>query len=234
MASEDKRIRLSSEAAYLIGILGLSFSVAMAAAADFGVSMIVAPAYILSLKFDFLTFGQAEYVLQAIIFVIFCILMKKVRAVYFSSFVTCIIYGAVLDGWRAAIPLFNPAVISPSDIGIPLKIGLFAASMIITAFCISLFFRIYLYPQVYDFFVKLISVRFGIDRTKFKIGYDVFSLLLSVALTLIFFGEFRGIGIGTLILTLFNGILIDLAGKVWDKYFLFEPKFPKLAAHFED
>ncbi len=234
MSSSDKRITISSEAAYLIGILGLSLAVAMAAAADFGVSMIVAPAYILSLKFDFLTFGQAEYIFQAVIFILFCILVRKVRAVYFSSFITCIIYGAVLDGWRAAIPLFNPTVTSPDEIGLPLRIGLFTASMIITAFCISLFFRIYLYPQVYDFFVKLVSQKFNIDRTKFKIGYDVFSLLLSMALTLIFFGEFKGIGVGTLVLTVFNGMLIDLAGSVWDKYFLFSPKFPKLAAHFND
>lgn len=77
----------------------------MLTAANFGISMIVAPAYILSLKTGFLTFGQAEYVLQAGLFIVFCLVMRKFKAVYLSSFVTCLIYGAVLDLWAAAADL---------------------------------------------------------------------------------------------------------------------------------
>ena len=66
-----KKLRFSSELAYLIAIIMLAFSVCLATAADFGVSMIVAPAYILSMKFTFLTFGQWEYVTQGILFIIF-------------------------------------------------------------------------------------------------------------------------------------------------------------------
>lgn len=60
-----KKVTLHSETVYLFAILILSFAVAMVSAADFGVSMIVAPAYILSLAVDALTFGQSEYILQA-------------------------------------------------------------------------------------------------------------------------------------------------------------------------
>ena len=44
--------------------------------------MIVAPAYILSLKFEFLTFGQWEYVLQSLLFIVFCIIKRKVKLIY--------------------------------------------------------------------------------------------------------------------------------------------------------
>ena len=72
-----KKITLYSELAYVFAILILSFSVAMVSAADLGLSIIVAPAYILSQKLGFLTFGQSEYVVQAILFIVFCILLKR-------------------------------------------------------------------------------------------------------------------------------------------------------------
>ena len=103
---ENKKIKISSELVFLLATVILSFSVAMIATTDFGVSMIVAPAYILSQKFTFLTFGQSEYIIQAILFIVFCIAMKKVKLIYFCSFLSGIIYGAILDLWRL-IPIFN-------------------------------------------------------------------------------------------------------------------------------
>ena len=67
-----KKLKLPSEVVYLAAIVLLAFSVAMLTSVDFGISMIVAPAYILSLVVPNFTFGQAEYVLQAILFVLFC------------------------------------------------------------------------------------------------------------------------------------------------------------------
>ena len=66
------KIRVHSEMIYLLAIFLLALAVAMLTAADFGISMIVAPAYLLSLKTGFLTFGQAEYVIQCWISGGFC------------------------------------------------------------------------------------------------------------------------------------------------------------------
>ncbi len=227
-----KQIRLPAEICYLLSILILSFAVAMVAAAGFGVSMIVAPAYILSLKVPFLTFGQSEYIVQALLFIVFCLLMGRVKLVYFSSFLTCLVYGAVLDLWRLEIPLLNPAVTAPGSMAMPQRIVLFACGMLLTAFSVALFYRTYLYPQVYDFFVKGVSARFSLDRTKFKITFDVCSLLAAAALSLLFFGKFNGIGVGTLIMTALNGLLIGAFGKALDRFFTFPPLFPSFAARF--
>lgn len=228
-----KRITLHSEFVYIISILILSFSVAMVSAADFGLSMIVSPAYILSQKLGFLTFGQSEYVVQAILFIIFCILMKKVKAVYFSSFLTCLIYGAVLDLWRVIIPIFNPSITEPGSMSMPLRITFFAGGTLITALAIAMCFRTYLYPQVYDFFVKGVAERFNLNRTKFKTGFDMTFLAVSCVMTLVFFGKFVGIGVGTLITTLVNGFLIGNFGKLIDKFFEIKPLFPKFAKKFD-
>ena len=195
--------------------------------------MIVAPAYIVSQKLTFLTFGQCEYILQGVLFVAFCLLMKKVKAVYFSSFLTCIIYGAVLDLWRVVIPLFNPSITAPGSMELWLRILLFVIGELLTAFSIALCYRTYLYPQVYDFFVKGVSEKYGIDRNRLKTAFDVCCLLVACALTLLLFRKFVGIGVGTLIITAVNGVLIGMFGKLMDKHMTVKPLWPKLARVFE-
>ena len=83
-----KKIKIHSEPLYALAIILLGFAVALLSSAGFGVSMIVAPAYILSLKTGFLTFGQAEYVIQSVLFVVFSCVMKRFKIVYLSSFLT--------------------------------------------------------------------------------------------------------------------------------------------------
>lgn len=227
-----KKIRISSEVAYLFALIILALAVAMEAAADYGVSMIVAPAYMLHLKIGVLSFGQCEYILQAVLFIIFCLWIKKIRPIYFCSFATCIIYGAILDAWRL-LPLFNAQITQPGSMATMYRLLLLGGGMLLTAVSIAICFRIYLYPQVYDFFVKGISGHFGFDQTKCKTIFDACCLILSVILSLAFFGRFHGIGIGTVVMTLCNGPLIGLCGKVLDKYIVFEPTFKKLSLHFE-
>ena len=57
----NKKIRIPGEAVYFAALIMLSLAVAMITCTNFGISMIVAPAYILSCKVSALTFGQAEY-----------------------------------------------------------------------------------------------------------------------------------------------------------------------------
>ena len=228
-----KKIKISCELDYILAILLLSFSVAMISCTDFGLSMIVSPAYILSQKLGFLTFGQSEYVIQGVLIVLFCILMRKVKPIYFTSFGTGLIYGAVLDLWRLVIPHFNPSVTPPGSLPVPLRLLYFVLGMTMTSLSIAMFFRTYLYPQVYDFFVKGVSQKFGLDRNKFKICYDAAFLAISCAMSLILFRRFVGVGFGTLIMTACNGLLIGAFGKMLDRFFVFEPRFKKFSRYFE-
>lgn len=228
-----KKLRVPGEIAYLLANVLLALAVSVLTAADLGISMIVAPAYLLSEKVAFLTFGQSEYVLQAVVFVLLCVLLKRFKLVYFFSFVTCLLYGWVLDGWRSVVPLLNPNITLPGSMGWPLRIGMFVFGMMLTAFSVALFFKTYLYPQVYDFFVSSISAHFSIRLSKFKTAFDVTLLLISIGMSLLLFGKFVGIGVGTVIMALFNGFVIGWWCRVFDKYCDFAPLFPKLAKQFE-
>lgn len=228
----SRKIKISSEIAYFAAIVLLSLAVAILSTADFGISMIVAPAYLLSLKARFLSFGQAEYVVQAIVFILLCIVLKRFRFVYFFSFGTCLIYGFVLDLWRK-IPFLNPTATPPGSMNLPLRIAMFVIGMILTSFSVALFFKTYLFPQVYDFFVKAVSCKYGIKLSRLKTVVDLSCLTASVIMTFSFFGEIRGIGWGTLIMALLNGTVIGYFSKLLDKAFDFQPTFTRFAAMFK-
>ncbi len=226
-----KKIKLHAEIVYFAGIVLLALAVAMLTAADFGISMIVAPAYILSVKAGFLSFGQAEYVIQAVLFIVFCAVMKRFRVVYLSSFLTCLIYGAVLDLWRL-VPLFNPNVTAPGSMGTALRVFLFVAGILLTSFSVACFFKTYLYPQVYDFFVKGVSAKYHLNRSVFKTAFDLSCLVLGTVMTLVFFGSFVGIRLGTLFMALINGTLIGFCDRLIDRGFEIEPKYERFARRF--
>ncbi len=225
----QKKIKLFSEVNYVLAIIVMSFSVAMLSAADFGLSMIVAPAYILSLKLGFITFGQAEYIIQGVLFIIFCICMKRFKGVYLVAFLSCLIYGACLDLWRTLIPAFNPAVTMPGSMQLWVRIVYFVIGVLLTSFAVALSFKTYIYPQVYDYFVQGLTERYNIRLTKFKLVFDYSFLAISVALSLLFFGEFVGVNWGTLVMAIVNGFIIGGISSFYDKHFETKPIFKKFS-----
>ena len=226
-----KKTVISSEAAYFAAVILLALAVATLTAANFGISMIVSPAYLLSLKLGVVTFGQAEYIIQAGVFVILCIILRKFRFVYLMSFATCLIYGAVLDLWRK-LPCFDPTVTAPGSMALWLRVLMFIAGAVLTSFSVALFFKTYLYPQVYDFFVKAVSHKFGIKLALFKTIFDLSMLTASVIMTFCFFGKFVGLGWGTLVMATCNGTVIGFFSKLLDKRFEFRPTLTKFASCF--
>lgn len=83
-----KRRTFYTELAYILGLIVLAFSAALMEASDLGVSMIVAPAYLLHLKlsqtFAFFTFGMAEYTLQAALLIVMVVVLGRFRLYIFS------------------------------------------------------------------------------------------------------------------------------------------------------
>ena len=230
--SQRKKICIPSELTYLLGIVLLALAVATLTAANFGISMIVAPAYLLSLKVGVVTFGQAEYIVQAAVFLLLCLVLRKFRPIYLMSFVTCLIYGAVLDLWRL-LPCFDPAVTEPGSMALWLRILMFVIGVLLTSFSVALFFKTYLYPQVYDFFVKAVSLKYGIRLPVFKTVVDLSLLLISTVMTLCFFGKFVGLNWGTLVMAVLNGTIIGFFSGRLDRFFEFRPIFKRFSQYFE-
>ena len=210
-----------TELAYVFGLLFVAFGVAFMEKSDFGVSMVVAPAYLLHLKisetYSFFTFGMAEYTLQAVLLIIMMIILRKFRLSYLFSFVTAFIYGMILDLCMmiiAGIPTDNMAM----------RLFLYVLGMWLCAIGISLFFHTYIAPEVYELFVKEVSAKCNVEIHRFKTGYDICSCLIGVILSFCFFGlwVFRGVKWGPIFCALINGTMIGLCSKFFDRFFEFK------------
>lgn len=226
-----KKKTMFTESAYVLGLIILAFGTALITVSNLGVSMIVAPAYLLHLKISpvlpFFSFGMAEYTFQGVIIVVMCLVLRKFKFSYLFSFVTAVLYGFCLDGSLLLLKNVSAMVLS-------MKMFLFLFGMILASLGVALFFRTYISPEAYELFVKKVSAKCGIEIHIFKIGYDAVSLVLSVVMSFAFFGfgVFRGIGWGTVASTLINGALISFWSKILGKNFEFKDAF-EFAKYFD-
>ena len=216
-----KKKTFYTELTYVVGMLALALGTALMEKANFGMSMVVAPAYILHLKISqtlpFFTFGMAEYTLQAVLLIVMMIFMRRFKLSYLFSFVTAVLYGFTLDLSIALVALI------PSH-HIAIRIAFFLVGMIICSVGVSMFFHTYISPEAYELFVKELSAKYNVSITKFKTGYDCVSCLVSIAMSFFFFGlwHFEGVKLGTVFCALFNGYTIGLCSKFFDKTFDFK------------
>ena len=211
------------ELAYILGVVVLALGTTLMERADFGLSMVTAPAYILHLKVSqflpFFTFGTAGYVFQAFILIALSIIMRRVKISYFLSFATAFLFGVVLDLEMSLVALL------PLD-GTVWRVVLYLLGLVLCSTGVALLFHTYLPPEAYDLFVKDISQKFSIPISKTKTAYDVGSCLLGIVLSLCFFGTFVGVKWGTIVCTLINGTLIGKISAHLDKNYEFSDALP--------
>ena len=223
-----KKAVFYSELAYVFGMILLAFGTALTAYGGFGISMVVAPAFVLHLnmieKFPFFTFAVGEYVLQGTVLLIMMVILRRVKLTYFLSFLTAVLYGLVLTASQWITALF-PDIFA-------LKLSLYVVGVLICTAGVSLFFHTYFSPAAYEMFVKEISRKFHKPLPTFKVVYDCASLAVALIMALIF-RNIEGIGIGTVICAFVFGPLINVFSKLFDKLFTFQDALP-LRPKFED
>ncbi len=215
-----QRKTFSTELAYLLGIIMLAFGTALLSRADFGMSMVVAPAYILYLHFSqiwsFVTFGMMEYTIQALLLILLSIILKKFRIPYLFSFITAVLYGFTLDGFVLLTSALPVTVVW-------LRLLYFFCGFAACTLGVAFMFHTYLSPEAYELFVKELAREKHLNISKVKTIFDACFLIIAITLSFLFFGwlHFRGVNIGTVFCTLFNGLFIGIWGKWLERRFCF-------------
>ncbi len=209
-----------SEAAYILGISALALGTALTEAADLGMSMVVAPAYLIYLKlsqtFGFFTFGMAEYLFQALLLAVMILAIRKFEIRYLFAFATAVFYGLLLDLCMLGVGLIP-------TISTAVRVIFFVSGFLSCAFGVSLLFQTYISPEVYELFVKEISKKYGFPIHKCKMVYDCISCAVAILMSFLLFGfgKFEGIKLGTVISALLNGITIGAFSRFLEKHFVF-------------
>ena len=237
------KIRKSSELLWVFGIIFVALGVCICSKADLGVSMIAAPAFVIYEAIapfsSILSIGMVEYIIQGILLIIACIIIRKFRFNFLLSFLVAFIYGLVLD-----LFLFLFSGVEFNEVY--LKWIMLLVGDIITAFGVACFFRTYLPLQVYEFFVSKVSSTFKISITTIKWCFDISLLILSIIFAFTLFGDvltfdwssiyyssFHSIGLGTCLTTIINSPIIKLMGKFIDKVFDNTPLIMPLSNYFD-
>ena len=219
---KEKRV-FYTELSYVLGMIIMAFGAAFTELADFGMSMVVAPTYILHLKVsEFLpwfSFGVAEYCVQGVLILLTVLIVRRFKISYLFSFVTAILYGTLLDGAMLAVSFL------PCN-SLLFRILWFALGTLFCALAVSLFFHTYLPPEAYELIVKEIAQRFSLNIHRVKTVYDCVNTVLAILLSFSFFGigVFRGVGVGTILCALINGFLIGKISSFLERHFTFKDR----------
>lgn len=209
-----------TEVAYAAGLFALALGTALMERADFGMSMVVAPAYLLHLKVSqtlgWFSFGMAEFCFQACLIAVLAAVLRRFRRRYLFSFLTAFLYGTLLD------VLMQAAALLGADGFLP-RAAWYAAGQLICSAGVALLFHTYIPLEAYELFVKELSARFHLNISRTKTVYDCCSCALALALSFLFFGfgRFEGVKLGTLLCALVNGWLIGRCSALLEKRFVF-------------
>lgn len=217
-----KKIKGFSEISLLAGLIFCSLGVCFASKSGFGVSMVVAPAKVLSEYFSWMTLGWGETLVQVALLIIVSIIVKKVKIKYILSFLTAFVYGRMLDFW-----LFVFGKEQYTDM--TSRILSCSASLLLVSFAVACYLRSYLPQPGYEMIVSELANHYKKDMNKVKWIYDISSLAAAIILmlTLFFKFDFTMVGIATLIATFINAPLIAMWGKLMETKLEFTPKFTK-------
>lgn len=200
---------------WILYILFVGLGVALCTKADFGLSMIAAPPYILHVwlrdSFSWYTQGTSEYCWEAFLLLVMCLLIRRFRPKYLLSFVTAVISGFAIDGWLYL--LGGNGVYA----GMAARAGAFLAGIVLTALGVACCFRTTLPLQVYELAVKEVAEAFHFPVSKTKQWFDIIMLAVSVGLSLLLTHKMTGVGIGTVITTVVNSTIIAFWGDLVDK-----------------
>lgn len=214
------------ELTYVVAVVIMAFGAAFMERADFGLSMVIAPAYLLHRAvvplFEWFSFGVAEMVFQAMLLTLLCLILRGFRFSYLLSFATAVIYGFCLDGAMWVVGQIPYTLVT--------RLIMYVVGMVLTSAGVAFFCRTYLAPEVYELFVIKVSQTCDKPFHRCKTVYDCASCLISVVLSFLLFGwgHFVGVSWGTAVCALINGTLIGWFIKGYDRVWTFEDKFPKL------
>lgn len=194
--------------------------------------MIAAPAFIMSEALQpmcpFFTVGVSEYVIQGLLLLVLCCVIRHFNWRFLLCFGVAVVYGYILD--------FFLWVLSPVSLDTAALhwVALVIGNMV-TAFGVACFFRTLWPLLVYELFVTELSSRFSFSVHKTKSAFDISLLVFSLILVFSVFSDaasfdwskiavssFHNIGLGTLVTAGMNSVLIALWGRVIDRNFRFK------------
>lgn len=181
-----------------------SFGIAFITKAELGTSPISSVPYVLSLQYPDLTFGQFSMILNVGFVIVQIVMLRRdFHLVQLLQLVVAILFSAMIDvsmGWLAGL--------QPTSIIESFALLLVGCAIMGVGISVEVAPKALLVPG--EGVVGVISLT---TRKKFgsvKVIFDVTLITIAVVLSFVFFGQLRGLGVGTIVAGLLVGRLVNL------------------------
>ena len=204
---------MRGELALLMAVLINSFGVVLMLHSGAGISAISSVPYAFSVVLTKVSLGTWTYIFQGILILSLMILRKKFVPQYLFSFVVGFAFSELLDVhelWIDRLPL-----------NIPSRVLYFVISYLLICIGIALSNRCKLPIIPTDLFPRELADITGVKYSRIKISFDVICLAVTAAMTLIFLGHLKGLGVGTILAAFTMGKVIGLIGEWMDRRMTF-------------
>lgn len=189
---------------YISGLFTLALGTVLFTCCQLGVSALVSVPFTLT-TFLPLTLGEASTMSFAFMIIFQLLLVRKLQWGILLQFPASIVFGTIVDFYNLGLDLgeFRPD-------GLPVKILLLALATGATSLGTFLMVRGNFVLNPPDGTVRLISYRTDKSFGQVKFYFDLTMVTISLTMGLVFTGQIKAVGIGTLLAVLLVGRLIQL------------------------
>lgn len=185
---------------YLLGIMSVSTGIVLCALCGLGISPVSSWPYVLA-EATSLSFGTLTMVFHLFNITFQYIVERKlINVKVLLQIPVAVVFGILLDKIKKIIVVDTS---NPFSQGIALLL-----SVIFTAFGMALMINMELVQNPPDGCVKDLSEMTRIDMGKMKLIYDFFMALTSSLVGYLLLGDFRGLGIATVVSAIFVGKIL--------------------------
>ncbi|MGV3226329.1 YczE/YyaS/YitT family protein [[Pasteurella] aerogenes] len=187
---------------FFVGICVSALGIVLVTKADLGTSQISSVPYVLSLAFDWLTFGQATFVMNLIFLIMQMVLLKNpLKMSLILQIPVSILFSYFID---LQMQMFSSLTLDT----LAMQWVVLLLGCVILGLGISLEIAPNIVAVPGDAVVNVIAtvkrLRFG----KVKVILDVTLVAIALVLSFFYFGDIKGIGAGTLVSALLVGRIV--------------------------
>lgn len=197
---------------FIFGLFFIGFGIAFTKHAELGVSTVSAVANVISIKFDFISFGTWLFISNCFLLLGQIIILRKdFQLIQLLQIPLSFLFGYFTDFGLWLISLL------PND-AYWIQLILVAVGVFVLGFGITLGVIANVIQNSAEAFVKAISDVSKKDFSNVKIAFDVIWVIIAVILSLILFsGKVEGVREGTIISAIFVGIVVKILRPVLSK-----------------
>ena len=198
---------------FLIGLFIAALGVAFSTKAGLGTSPVASVPYTVSLVIPSLSFGWWMIIMSLIQILVQVLLLRKKCKPFeiLVQVVVAFVYGSLTDFCCGLLQGLNP-------VSYPARFALMLVGCVILGLGIWIQYKGGVAMLAGEAMNRAISQVTGRCYENIKIFFDVFYIVVSGIISLVFLGKFAGVREGSIIAALLIGNIIRFYNRTWDKY----------------